>query len=212
MHNFMNRHILTATAAALAGGAGVAYAATSSGETSDAVAPRAAPNSQLATAPADAVGALTKLRATQGVDVNLAAARVIPGPGRATAKWVIAPTSQGGACGSTGEVTFCGLDRASVESGRASATVYPPDTVMKDAPAPEGMVSIRPSDEAGVRSGAAPSGTSQVVVVDKEGRVLKETAVDNDVYQIDVPAQQARAKVRFLAADGSTLAERPAEG
>lgn len=156
---------------------------------------------------------LLALRRTQGVDIVADAIRTVAAPdaeGEAP-DWVLAPTRDGGVCADTSRVVFCGTDRASIEAGRASATEYPPDKYLGTDPR-TGLEMVKPSDGTGVRSGIAPTQAVEVVVLDRDGRVLRGEAVAGGVYQVVVPAQGSNARVAFVDAAGDTIVTRPAEG
>jgi hypothetical protein len=166
-----------------------------------------------------AAGRLLALGRKEGIRVVADAMRAVPAPGGERRPWVLAPTREGGLCVDTGRIGFCGADRASVQAGRASATEYPPDEVVgterrrvDPADGTAVLVRVRPSDGTGVRRGIVPQGATGVVVLDRDGRVVRREAVANGVYEVVVPAQGTGARVAFVDAAGATIAERPAEG
>lgn len=117
-----------------------------------------------------------------------------------------------GVCAEPRRVGFCGADRATIEDGRASATTYPPDEVLGKDPE-TGFYMVKPSPGPGVRTGIAPSRSVEVVVLDRDRRVLRRARVAQDGgYEVAVPAQGTGARVGFVDAAGETLATRPAEG
>lgn len=183
-----------------------------SGTTSTGSAPAAAAQPSRAAEPG-AAERLLELRRTHGVEVDVNAMRTVAAPGARgdAASWALAPTRDGGLCAATPRAVFCGSDRAAVEAGRAAATEYPPDKILGEDPS-TGYLMVKPSDGTGVRSGIAPAQAVEVVVLDREGRVLRRTAVAQGLYEVAVPAQGSDARVAFVDAAGDTIASRPAEG
>lgn len=164
-------------------------------------------------------GRLLALERKDGIRVVADAMRAVPAPGGEGSSWVVAPTREGGACADTRRIGFCGADRAAVDAGRASATEYPPDEVVGEErrrvdPAHGNgvLVQVKPSDGTGVRRGIAPAHAVAVVVLERDGRVVRREPVANGVYEIVVPAQGTGARVAFVDAAGAAVAERPAEG
>lgn len=147
------------------------------------------------------------------MDLRTDQMRSVPAPGRddRARDWALAPTRNGGACGHTTRATFCGTDRESIESGRASVTEYPADEFVGTDPQ-TGNLLVKPSKGPGVRSGIAPSQAVEVRVLDGSGRVLRRETVARGVYEVAVPPQGTDARVAFVDASGDTIAERPAEG
>lgn len=160
-----------------------------------------------------AASLLDTVPSRNGIEIVSDAMRTVPAPSSAganAAPWATVPTADGGTCGSTSRLVFCGADDASVEAGRASVTEYPRDTnPRRDA---SGRWTVTPSDGTGTRSGAAPKRATQVVVIDKDGQAIRREAVDHGVYEITVPPQGSGSQVEFQDPDGKAVASRPAEG
>lgn len=165
--------------------------------------------------PIDPRERLLSLSRTENLGIAADEMRTAPAPdpeGNAPA-WLLVPTGEGGICvdASASGFGFCGPDKASVEAGRASATVYPPDKFLGRDPH-TGKMMVRPSDGMGVRYGVGPSEAVEVVVLDPDKRVLDRQAISSEegLYQVKVPPQGSDALVVFTDASGDTVASRRA--
>lgn len=144
------------------------------------------------------------------IDLVSGAQRSVPAPSSAgtnSAPWTLIPTVGGGVCVNTSRLVFCGTDEASVETGRASGTEYPPDEDMRRE---NGRWVVTPSDGTGTRMGVAPSQATEVVVVDGDDRDLRHEAIENGVYQITVPPQGTPSTIEFRDPTGRVVTRRPA--
>lgn len=202
-----NRRVAIAGALVVTTIGAAAYSSVAGGSATSETPPRKADSGHT---PNPSIMRLANLRDRHGIAVNVEAAYRVPAPGATGERpgWLLAPTSDGGVCGDTGELVFCGRDRASVQAGRAAVTTYPPDENPRQLS--DGRWAVTPSSGEGKRSGVAPSGTVDVRVVDAAGGILSTAVVQAGVYEIVVPRQGSQVEVQFHSADGRMIASRPA--
>ena len=183
-------------------------------------APDRSTDSELRAAPgAEPRGAIDPRERLRNLDVPVTADKMrtipAPGPDDNASPWLLAPTRDGGVCVDASSFGFCGTDRASVEAGRASATLYPSGGKLHSIDPRTGIAQLELSEAAktgaGMRYGIAPAEATEVVVLDGDGRVLRrETVSEEGAYRVKVPPQGSDARVSFRDASGDTIASRGA--
>lgn len=159
--------------------------------------------------PRGAIDPRERLRNLDGVPVVADEMRTVPAPGPNdnASPWLLAPTREGGVCVHASSFGFCAIDRASVEAGRAATTVYPPGGTVVIDPLTGTSHVKDPYQGPGTRYGIAPAEAVEVVVLDRDGRVLRREAVSEEgAYRVKVPPEGSGARVDFRDASGDTIA------